>query len=72
MGRDSKPAGWLDLPYQQLAIIPELEAFRDELLKEGFTDAFVLGMGGSSLAPEVISHSIASTVAEAWAEAKNY
>lgn len=56
--------GWLDLPHQQVAIIPELEAFRDELLKEGFTDAFVLGMGGSSLAPEVISHAIASTVAE--------
>ena len=56
--------GWLDLPHKQLAIIPELEAFRDELLKEGFTNAFVLGMGGSSLAPEVISHSIASTVPE--------
>lgn len=56
--------GWLDLPHQQVALIPELEAFRDELLKEGFTDAFVLGMGGSSLAPEVISHAIANTVAE--------
>lgn len=56
--------GWLDLPHKQLAIIPELEAFRDELLKEGFTHAFVLGMGGSSLAPEVISHAIGSTLAE--------
>lgn len=54
--------GWLGLPSQQLALIPELEAFRDELLAEGFTDAFVLGMGGSSLAPEVISQAIATTL----------
>lgn len=54
--------GWLNLPSQQLALIPELEALREELLTEGFTDAFVLGMGGSSLAPEVISQAIASTL----------
>ncbi len=54
--------GWLSLPSQQLALIPELEAYRDQLLGEGFTDAFVLGMGGSSLAPEVISQAIASTL----------
>lgn len=52
--------GWLSLPSQQIQLIPELEAFRDEVLSEGFTDSFVLGMGGSSLAPEVISQSIAS------------
>ncbi len=54
--------GWLGLPSQQLALIPELETFRDGLLDEGFTDAFVLGMGGSSLAPEVISQAIATTL----------
>ncbi|NLC12945.1 MAG: transaldolase, partial [Chloroflexi bacterium] len=54
--------GWLGLPSQQLALIPELEAFRQELLAEGFTDAFVLGMGGSSLAPEVISQAIAANL----------
>lgn len=54
--------GWLGLPSQQISLIPELEAFRNELLAEGFTDAFVLGMGGSSLAPEVISQAIASTL----------
>ncbi|MCK9245561.1 MAG: bifunctional transaldolase/phosoglucose isomerase [Anaerolineaceae bacterium] len=54
--------GWLDLPSRQLTLIPELEAFRDEVLADGFTDAFVLGMGGSSLAPEVISQTIAPSV----------
>lgn len=54
--------GWLGLPSQQVSLIPELEAFRDDLLSEGFTDAFVLGMGGSSLAPEVISQAIATTL----------
>lgn len=59
-----KRLGWLGLPSQQMELIGELEAFRAELLQEGFTDAFVLGMGGSSLAPEVISQSIAPTVQE--------
>ncbi len=54
--------GWLGLPSQQVSLIPELESFRDELLADGFTDAFVLGMGGSSLAPEVISQAIAKSV----------
>ena len=54
--------GWLDLPSKQISLIPELEAFRDEVLADGFTDAFVLGMGGSSLAPEVISQTIATSV----------
>lgn len=54
--------GWLGLPSKQVSLIPELEAFRDDLLSEGFTDTFVLGMGGSSLAPEVISQAIATTL----------
>ena len=51
--------GWLSLPGQQFALIGELTAFRDQLLAEGFEHAFVLGMGGSSLAPEVMSQAIA-------------
>ena len=47
--------GWLDLPSLQLDLIDELESFRDMCLQAGFTDVFVLGMGGSSLAPEVFS-----------------
>lgn len=55
--------GWLDLPAKQHQLIPELESFRQTLLAEGYTDAFVLGMGGSSLAPEVLSQIISPRVA---------
>jgi glucose-6-phosphate isomerase len=33
--------------------VSELEGLRNELVAEGFTDCVVMGMGGSSLAPEV-------------------
>lgn len=44
--------GWLDLPTQMKTSILELEIFVDEI-KNKFTKVLVLGMGGSSLAPEV-------------------
>jgi transaldolase/glucose-6-phosphate isomerase len=49
--------GWLDLPEQARDLLPELDAFREELAREGVTDVVVLGMGGSSLAPEVVRRS---------------
>jgi transaldolase/glucose-6-phosphate isomerase len=45
--------GWLQVVDQMDERVPELEALRKDLLKEGFTDAVLVGMGGSSLAPEV-------------------
>ena len=45
--------GWLDIAERSKEQLPEYEGLRDELLNEGYTDAIVLGMGGSSLAPEV-------------------
>lgn len=51
----SKRMGWLKAPQNAEKLIPELEAFSEECLNEGFTRALVLGMGGSSLAPEVYS-----------------
>src|SRR5215207_6364560 len=45
--------GWLDIAERSREQLGELEALRDEVLREGYTDAVVLGMGGSSLAPEV-------------------
>lgn len=51
--------GWLSLPGQQFGIIEELTTFKEKLLSEGYEHAFVLGMGGSSLAPEVMSQAIA-------------
>lgn len=46
--------GWIDLPYKMLSHVKEIETFRDEILKDGFKYAVLLGMGGSSLAPEVM------------------
>ncbi|MFN3705520.1 MAG: bifunctional transaldolase/phosoglucose isomerase [Thermoflexales bacterium] len=47
--------GWLSAPEMMLPKVPELLAFRDEVRAMGITDAVVLGMGGSSLAPDVLS-----------------
>ena len=49
--------GWLDVAEQMLEQAPELTAFAKELRDEGYTDAVLLGMGGSSLGPEVIRQS---------------
>jgi transaldolase/glucose-6-phosphate isomerase len=45
--------GWLGIVDTQLAGLASLQALRDEVKKEAFTHAVLLGMGGSSLCPEV-------------------
>ena len=45
--------GWLQVADRMEERVPELEALRKELVSEGFTDLVLMGMGGSSLAPEV-------------------
>lgn len=47
--------GWIDAPELSGAIIDEAEELLEGLEKDGFTHALVIGMGGSSLAPEVFS-----------------
>ena len=47
--------GWLDLPVDFSDQVPALEAFGETIRDAGFTAAIVAGMGGSSLAPEVIA-----------------
>jgi transaldolase/glucose-6-phosphate isomerase len=47
--------GWLKSPDTSLARLPELPAFAERVTADGFTHALLLGMGGSSLAPEVMS-----------------
>ena len=47
--------GWLDSPEQMKKEIGALESFVKQLQREGFRSAFLLGMGGSSLAPELFS-----------------
>jgi transaldolase / glucose-6-phosphate isomerase len=45
--------GWLQVADRMEERVPELDTLRKELVGEGFTDAVLMGMGGSSLAPEV-------------------
>ncbi len=45
--------GWLGLPQEMLAQTDDLVAFTDEVKEAGFKEVVLLGMGGSSLAPEV-------------------
>lgn len=46
--------GWLDVVDLMLTQVDDLTAFADEIKKAGFTRAVLCGMGGSSLAPEVL------------------
>ncbi len=46
--------GWLDLPESMAAEAGELSDFAVEIKAAGMTDVVLLGMGGSSLAPEVL------------------
>lgn len=45
--------GWLSLPEQEISHVSQLQAFADEVKAAGFTHILLLGMGGSSLCPEV-------------------
>jgi glucose-6-phosphate isomerase len=46
--------GWLTSPEWVLPHTPRLRRFAERVRADGFTDVVLLGMGGSSLAPEVI------------------
>lgn len=48
--------GWLALPRTMRPHLNELKAFQDEVKAAGFSHAVLLGMGGSSLAPEVMQN----------------
>ena len=50
--------GWVDAAQNSLALIPELTALSAELNARGFTRVVLCGMGGSSLAPEVITNTV--------------
>ena len=52
--------GWLDAPAHFTDRIAGLEAFGDAVVDEGYTTAVVAGMGGSSLAPDVLHRTFGS------------
>ena len=61
-GSDKEPAdvaawlGWLDLPDGMADRVGDYERLAGEVRRDGYTRAAVLGMGGSSLAPDLFSH----------------
>ncbi len=48
--------GWLDIVADQQNKLAEYRALADDVKSTGFTSAVLLGMGGSSLAPEVFAN----------------
>jgi transaldolase / glucose-6-phosphate isomerase len=49
----SNRLGWLETPEKAASLLASYEVFARELVRDGFSSALLLGMGGSSLAPEV-------------------
>jgi transaldolase/glucose-6-phosphate isomerase len=58
---EAKWLGWLGIVDDQLANVAKLKAFADEVKSAGFSDILLLGMGGSSLCPEVLALTFAQT-----------
>ncbi len=52
---EAKWLGWLRVVDDRSADLPALQAFQDEIKAEGFQHILLLGMGGSSLGPEVLA-----------------
>ena len=51
---EAKWLGWLDEPRRMRERVGELRAFTDGVAADGLDTVVLLGMGGSSLAPEVL------------------
>ncbi|MCC6146846.1 MAG: bifunctional transaldolase/phosoglucose isomerase [Anaerolineaceae bacterium] len=56
--------GWLQAPLSSQTLLPSLDALFIECQQEGITHGLLLGMGGSSLAPEVLSRTFGVREAE--------
>ena len=53
--------GWLDEPRRMRERVPEVTAFAAEIAADGIDTVVLLGMGGSSLAPEVLRRTFGAT-----------
>jgi transaldolase/glucose-6-phosphate isomerase len=58
--------GWLTTVESMLDALDELDAFATEVRDEGVSDVVLLGMGGSSLAPEVLRRSFGDQSGHPW------
>jgi transaldolase / glucose-6-phosphate isomerase len=54
-GDEAKWLGWLGIVDDRLAHLDALQALAVEVKEAGFTDILLLGMGGSSLGPDVLA-----------------
>ena len=54
-GDESRWLGWLDIIAAEQAALPQLRQLADEIAGEGFQHVVVIGMGGSSLCPDVLA-----------------
>src|SRR5580765_3888970 len=52
---EAKWLGWLTIIDEELADVKKYPALRDDIGAGGFTDVLLMGMGGSSLCPEVLA-----------------
>jgi transaldolase/glucose-6-phosphate isomerase len=52
---EHKWLGWLDSVAMEMKRVGQYEAFARDVRQAGFTDAVLIGMGGSSLGPEVLA-----------------
>ena len=59
-GDEGRWLGWLDIVDRELRDVAALEDFGRALRVEHFTDVLLLGMGGSSLGPDVLANSLGS------------
>lgn len=50
--------GWLDVTREMRGRLPTIRAWAQSLLRDGVADVVLLGMGGSSLAPEVFRRTL--------------
>jgi transaldolase / glucose-6-phosphate isomerase len=57
----SKSLGWLNVAKNMYSHLEELEAFGQEIKGAGIKHVLLLGMGGSSLCPEVLRRTIGSS-----------
>jgi len=53
--------GWLTLPDVDRGVLDRVDAFAENVRSDGFTHIVLLGMGGSSLAPEVFARCFGSS-----------
>ena len=60
-GDADKWLGWLDAGQGHVIDLPVLEGLGGDVKKRGFSHAVLLGMGGSSLGPEVLAETFGST-----------